>query len=89
MAQTLELLKERGATIALVAHELGPLAPLVNRAVVLRDGRVVHDGAPLGWADVHDPLLGSAHAHHPSPPAPDHVPHVLAPLESPTEPEEH
>ena len=88
LAETLGLLKERGATIALVAHELGPLAPLVDRAVVLRDGRVVHDGAPLGWADVHDPLLGLGHVHHPPTPAPDHVPHVLAPFEGAGDQEE-
>lgn len=34
-----------GGTIVLVAHELGPLEPLVNRAVVLHHGEVVHDGA--------------------------------------------
>ena len=31
----------------LVAHELGPLAPLVSRAVLMRDGRIVSDGPPL------------------------------------------
>ena len=30
----------------LVLHELGPLEPLIDRAVVLRDGCVVHDGPP-------------------------------------------
>ncbi|ADD41743.1 metal ABC transporter ATP-binding protein [Stackebrandtia nassauensis] len=42
-----ELLGQRldaGAAILLVAHELGPLAPLIDRAVVLGGGRVVHDG---------------------------------------------
>ena len=37
-------------------HEVGPLAGLIDRAVVLREGRVVHDG-PLG-------LLGQGHHHH-------------------------
>ena len=36
-----------GATIVLVAHELGPLAPLIDRAVVMRDGRMAYDGPPL------------------------------------------
>jgi len=36
----------RGVAIVLVAHELGPLDRLVDRAVVLRDGRVVFDGSP-------------------------------------------
>ena len=41
------VLKERGATIVLVAHELGPMEPLIDRAVVMRDGRVAYDGPPL------------------------------------------
>lgn len=32
-----------GGTVVLVAHELGPLAPLVDRMVVLHEGRVVDD----------------------------------------------
>ena len=31
-------------TIVLVAHELGPMAPLIDRAVVMRDGRIAYDG---------------------------------------------
>ncbi len=57
-------LKGRGATIVLVAHELGPLAPLVDRAVVMRDGRMAYDGAPLGDHEVHDPAFGEIHSHH-------------------------
>jgi len=34
----------RGGTVLLVAHELGPLAPLVSRAVVVHHGEIVHDG---------------------------------------------
>jgi zinc transport system ATP-binding protein len=34
----------RGGTVVLVAHELGPLAPLVSRAVVVHHGEIVHDG---------------------------------------------
>ena len=45
----------------LVAHELGPLAPLVDRAVVMRDGRVAYDGAPLADHEVHHPDFGEAH----------------------------
>ncbi|MBE7323705.1 metal ABC transporter ATP-binding protein [Nocardioides sp. Y6] len=82
LARTLGELKQRGSTIVLVAHELGPLAPLVDRAVVLRDGRVVHDGEPLTQDEVHHPLLGEAH-HHPAAPPRDHVPHVTAPLDAP------
>jgi zinc transport system ATP-binding protein len=57
-------LKRRGATILLVAHELGPLAELVDRAVVMRDGRVIYDGDPLADHAVHSPLLGDPHTHH-------------------------
>ena len=45
-ATTLSRLAERGTTVLVVLHELGALAPLVQRAVVLRHGAVVHDGAP-------------------------------------------
>jgi zinc transport system ATP-binding protein len=33
-----------GGTVLLVAHELGPLHPLVTRAVVVHHGEIVHDG---------------------------------------------
>jgi zinc transport system ATP-binding protein len=36
----------QGGTVAFVAHELGPLRPLITRAVVLSRGEIVHDGAP-------------------------------------------
>jgi len=75
LADALGTLSRRGATIVLVAHELGPLADLVDRAVVLEDGRVTYDGRPLSHEDVH------AH-HHPERSDHDHVPHVGAPLDS-------
>jgi zinc transport system ATP-binding protein len=40
-----------GGTVVLVAHELGPLEPLITRAVVVHHGTVAHDGgvpAPAG-----------------------------------------
>lgn len=37
-------LHEQGRTIVMVLHELGPFAELLDRAVVLRAGRVIHDG---------------------------------------------
>ena len=64
LSQSLSRLKDRGATIVLVAHELGPLATLVDRAVVMRHGRVAYDGAPLGDHEVHDPVFGEIHSHH-------------------------
>ena len=61
-------LVERGTTIVLVAHEMGPLAPLIGRTVVMREGRVAYDGAPLeSFQDA-----SHAHAHHP----PAHGAHV-------------
>jgi zinc transport system ATP-binding protein len=82
LADALGALKDRGATIILVAHELGPLAPLVERAVVMRDGRIVYDGAPLTDLQVHDPVFGETHTHHHGPPSRhDHVPTVQSPLE--------
>jgi zinc transport system ATP-binding protein len=83
LADALGELKDRGATIVLVAHELGPLAPLVERAVVMRDGRVVYDGPPLTDLQVHDPAFGETHTHHHGPTRRhDHVPQVQTPWES-------
>lgn len=60
-AAILGRLVERGTTIVLVAHEMGPLEPLISRTVVMTDGRVGYDGPPLdSFRDVpHE------HAHHP------------------------
>jgi len=33
-----------GAAVLLVAHELGPMLPLIDRAVVMREGQVAYDG---------------------------------------------
>ncbi|MFC4529421.1 metal ABC transporter ATP-binding protein [Sphaerisporangium dianthi] len=44
LADTLATLVRQGKTVLLVAHELGPMAPLITRSIVLRDGRVAHDG---------------------------------------------
>lgn len=88
LTDTLSLLKERGATIVLVAHELGPLATLIDRAVVMRDGRVAHDGPPLVDHPAHHATFAEPHAHHHHPPQDhdhlprhDHAPHVSSPLE--------
>lgn len=75
LANALRVLSERGATVILVAHELGPMARLVDRAVVMRDGRIAYDGPPLSEEAVHG-------HHHPSPGSHDHVPHVGSPLDS-------
>lgn len=57
-ARTLRTLVGRGVTILLVVHELGPLADLIGRAVVMQDGRIAYDGPPLAsFAEV-------GHDHH-------------------------
>jgi zinc transport system ATP-binding protein len=83
-ADALATLVERGATIILVAHELGPLAPLVDRTVVMRDGRVAYDGPPLASAQEIE-WGGHAH-HHPGLHAqrPDYTPAVTSPVDAPS-----
>jgi zinc transport system ATP-binding protein len=46
LAGALGHLSRAGGSVVLVAHELGPLASLIGRAVVLSHGRVVSDGPP-------------------------------------------
>jgi zinc transport system ATP-binding protein len=48
IADTLERSAQAGATIVVVLHELGAFAPFIDRAVVLREGRISYDGAPEG-----------------------------------------
>ena len=82
LADALEVLSGRGATIVLVAHELGPMAPLIDRAVVMRNGRIAYDGEPLADHEVHHPDFGEAHTHHhPTLQHHDHAPHVGSPLD--------
>lgn len=78
LADTLARLADIGATVVLVAHELGPMEPLVDRAVVMRDGRVVYDGPRLTEAQVFE--VGHDH-HHDRPARHDHAPHIESPLE--------
>lgn len=89
LARTLAMLTGRGATIVLVAHELGPLAGLVDRSVVLKDGRVVYDGPALADHEVHAPHLGEGHTHqHHDQPEPDHAPSVALDLDPYADPAE-
>lgn len=58
---------ETGGTVVLVTHELGPLAPLIDRTIVLAQGQVVHDGAaPLPQAA--GPGTDHVHPHAPTEP---------------------
>ena len=55
-AATLRALVAGGTTVVLVLHELGVLSDLVRRTVVLRAGRVVHDGEPPAARPLHAAL---------------------------------
>jgi zinc transport system ATP-binding protein len=56
----------RNGTVLVVAHELGPLASLVTRAIVLHDGVIAHDGAVPEPAGHHaDPYHDHVHPHAP------------------------
>ncbi len=70
LAGALGHLSRAGGSVVLVAHELGPLAGLIGRAVVLSHGRVVSDGPPPEPVGHH---AGPDHKHvHPH--ADDHSP---------------
>ena len=69
LADTLRSEVARGSAVLLVLHELGPLEPLIDRAVVLRDGCVAHDGPPVPNTGQHA-LPGHDHVH---PHADDHL----------------
>lgn len=50
--------KEQGMAMLVVLHELGPLDPLMDRAVVLERGILTYDGAPRA-------VPADRHPHHP------------------------
>ncbi|MEU5670830.1 metal ABC transporter ATP-binding protein [Micromonospora sp. NPDC047753] len=53
-----------GGTVLLVAHELGPLRPVISRAVVVHEGRIAHDGAVPDPAGHHaEPDHDHVHPH--------------------------
>jgi zinc transport system ATP-binding protein len=59
IAETLGGRADAGASIVVVLHELGPFAPLIDRVVALREGRITYDGPPDQLAEGAVP-----HAHH-------------------------
>jgi zinc transport system ATP-binding protein len=75
IAVTLDERARAGASVVVVLHELGPFAPLIDRVVALRDGRVTYDGPPDQLVD------GDGHAHHHDHHEPGWVPPMQAPLE--------
>jgi zinc transport system ATP-binding protein len=63
-AKALGRFAEDGGTILLVAHELGPLRPLIDRAVVVHEGRIAYEGVPPEPAGHHaDPDHDHVHPH--------------------------
>lgn len=74
IAEALARRTAAGATAVLVLHELGPFASLIDRAVVLDQGRVAYDGPPERI------VAAGQHHHHPPRPRPS-VAGVAAPLE--------
>ena len=66
LAELLGGLVNEGASVLLVAHELGPMRALIDRTVVLRDGRVDYDGPVSGVTfEEHEQVH-----HHTEPPEP-------------------
>ena len=61
LAEVLAELLSAGTAVLVVLHDVGPLGDLIDRAVVLSDGRVVHDG-PLGDLGQHQRRFGG-HEH--------------------------
>lgn len=59
LAETLSALASRGCSIVFITHDVGPFAAHLDRAVVMRQGQVAHDGAV--------PRPGDAHAGHEHP----------------------
>jgi zinc transport system ATP-binding protein len=55
-ASTIERLHASGTSVLLVAHSLGAMAPLAERAVVIERGSIIHDGPP-------DDAVVREHAH--------------------------
>lgn len=67
LARSVVRLRDRGVTLLVVTHDVGPLADLVTRALVMHDGRLVADG-PLSRDLVGVAGSGDA-AHHVHDPA--------------------
>lgn len=70
LAGALGHLSNAGGSVVLVAHELGPLAALIERAVVLSHGRVLSDGPPPEPEEHHGHATHvHVHPHADEPPA--------------------
>ncbi len=79
IAGILASLAHDGATIVVVLHELGHLAEVIQRSVVLREGRIAYDGPPHLSPTEQDSRGG--HDHHRPSTSPVLRPQVRAPWE--------
>jgi zinc transport system ATP-binding protein len=65
-AKALQHFVDEGGTVLFVAHELGPLQPLITRCVVVHHGDVIHSGPNPAPAGHHaDPDHDHVHPHGP------------------------
>jgi len=60
----LERLVERGVTMVVVTHEIGPLERLLTRIVVVDAGRIVFDGTPEAYAASRETVHHEHDSHH-------------------------
>ena len=60
LAEILLRLRERGLTLVTVLHEMGELADVVQRAIMLQDGRLVADGPAAEVARLRDGRTGAS-----------------------------
>jgi zinc transport system ATP-binding protein len=60
LAELLAGLLSAGKSVLIVLHDVGPFGRLIDRAIVLSDGRVAHDG-PLGDLGQHTRFGGHLH----------------------------
>ncbi len=64
LADVLERLVERGVTMVVVTHELGPLERLLTRIVVVDAGQIVFDGTPDAYAASREAVHHEHDSHH-------------------------
>lgn len=67
LAKVLGQLKADGLGFLVVLHELGPLATMIDRSVVLQEGRVIHDGPLLPGTGAEAPHHATHQSHTPLP----------------------
>lgn len=60
LARILESLRSQGITLLTILHEMGELADVVQRAIMLQDGRLVADGPAAEVARLRDGRTGAS-----------------------------